>query len=215
MPGSRQQIFLLYALREGGHAPRLRSRPERASDMHPQAKSKKSLLSCCSRARSNEPFATRTDGQQTHKSIPVTKIPGKIFTVQGGIPDLTLQGLSKFNAMPAATGRSRQYQRWSTWIDLWLGFQVHWVHIKLGVSESSLVGTLNGLKCRKPSRKVHFVLVSFGGEYSFKKLFYARRLLNLLKDKPHLLKLPPCDPRSRTAASFFSDRWINGYWSLS
>jgi len=37
MPGSRQQIFLLYALREGGHAPRLRSRPERASDMHPQA----------------------------------------------------------------------------------------------------------------------------------------------------------------------------------
>ena len=34
MPGSRQQIFLLYALREGGHAPRLRSRLERASDMH-------------------------------------------------------------------------------------------------------------------------------------------------------------------------------------
>jgi hypothetical protein len=30
-------IFLLYALREGGHAPCLRSRPERASDMHPQA----------------------------------------------------------------------------------------------------------------------------------------------------------------------------------
>ena len=37
MPGSRQQIFLLYALREGGQAPRLRSMPERASDMHPQA----------------------------------------------------------------------------------------------------------------------------------------------------------------------------------
>ena len=29
-------------------------------------------------------------------------------------------------------------------IDLGLGFQVHWVHIKLGFPASSLVGTLNG-----------------------------------------------------------------------
>jgi hypothetical protein len=47
MPGSRQQIFLLYALREGGHAPRLRSRPERASDMHPQAPNTQTFLPAC------------------------------------------------------------------------------------------------------------------------------------------------------------------------
>ena len=29
-------------------------------------------------------------------------------------------------------------------IDLGLGFQVHWVHIKLGSPASSLVGTFNG-----------------------------------------------------------------------
>jgi len=39
--------FLLYALREGGHAPRLRSRPERASDMHPQAPNTQTFLPAC------------------------------------------------------------------------------------------------------------------------------------------------------------------------
>jgi hypothetical protein len=54
-------FFLLYALREEGHAPRLRSRPERASDMDPQAP-----FTCCFaspvpiyrwRAASTEAFA--------------------------------------------------------------------------------------------------------------------------------------------------------------
>jgi hypothetical protein len=34
-------------------------------------------------------------------------------------------------------------------IDLGLGFQLHWVHIKLGFPPSSLVGTLNMRKCRE------------------------------------------------------------------
>ena len=39
--------FFLYALREEGHAPRLRSRPERASEMHPQAPKIQTFLPAC------------------------------------------------------------------------------------------------------------------------------------------------------------------------
>jgi hypothetical protein len=35
-------------------------------------------------------------------------------------------------------------------IDLGLGFQVHWVHIRLCFPVYSSVGTLNGLKYREP-----------------------------------------------------------------
>jgi len=55
-------------------------------------------------------------------------------------------------------------------IDLGLGFQVHWFHIKLGFPASSLVGALNGWKYREPSRKIRFFLFFFGGRIH-KKLF--------------------------------------------
>jgi len=42
-PGPRQKLYFLCALQEGARAPRLTSRPERASDMHPQAQTPKYL----------------------------------------------------------------------------------------------------------------------------------------------------------------------------
>jgi hypothetical protein len=46
-PGPRQQFFFLCVLREGGRAPLLTSRPERASDMHPHAPNTQAFLPAC------------------------------------------------------------------------------------------------------------------------------------------------------------------------
>jgi hypothetical protein len=55
---------------------------------------------------------------------------------------ISMQGTSEFGVVPAAIDHFLQSA--SKPIDLGLGFQVHWVHIRLGFPAYTLVGTSNG-----------------------------------------------------------------------